>query len=113
MPRIKPYRPDFMAYGPHITVSKGNPLTFGEPEQTEADDEDGMPTYRYYESTNILGKLFRAINEQKIFSNIQKSSQPRGTKSSLLYWTRKHIAENLGIRLIDPHMERARGIRDE
>jgi len=113
MPRSSGYRPDFMAYGPHITVLKDKPLTFSRQTEIEADDEDYTPVYKYYESTKILGKLYRAIDEQKIFSSIQKTSWSRCSRESVLQGIYSHLVENDVMGLVAPHFERARGIRDE
>lgn len=111
---MKPYRPDFMAYGPHITVSKDKALAFSEPEEIEVDDEDHTPIYKYYESPKILGKLFRAINEREIFSNVQRTGQPRGSETSVLLGIYDYLDMKADVlRLATPHMQRARGICDE
>jgi hypothetical protein len=113
MPKFSQYRPDFMAYGPHITVLKNKPLAFSAPEKAEIDDEEDTPTYKYYESDKILGKLFRAIDEGEIFADIQKTRKPRSTGTSIFQVILNYFEKNGTLSLLGRHMERARGIRAE
>lgn len=113
MPKFNAFRPDFMAYGPHITVLKNKPLTLNAPEKAELDDEEDTPTYKYYESDKILGKLFRAIDEREIFADIQKTWKPQTLGISIFRVILNYIEDNCMFSLLNPHMERARGIRAE
>lgn len=73
MPRYSRCRPDFMAPGPHVTIIKKEAITFVEsPSWAEDYDEDDFQEYRYYESENINGKLYRAIDEREVFKDIQQ-----------------------------------------
>src|SRR3954451_13977565 len=77
LPKYSPWRPDFEAPGPHVLIEKRDGISFEsvpERDPDNADDEDDFTRYRYYESDKILGKLYRAIDERKIFSEIQKRS---------------------------------------
>lgn len=79
MPRYAKTRPDFLAPGPRVLVAP----TLGfdgesDEESVENDDVDqdsSVPQYRYYESHKVLGQLYRAIDEHKIFEQIQDQSR--------------------------------------
>ena len=43
------------------------------------EDEDSVPVYKYYKSLKILGKLYRAIDEEKIWNdNVRANRSPQG-----------------------------------
>lgn len=94
-------------------VRKDKSLAFSAPERAEPDDEDDTPTYRYYESDKILGKLFRAIDEHEIFADVQQS-KTRKAGNAVLSGILKYIERNCAIHLVKSYyMGRARGIREE
>jgi len=73
MPKFIPIRPDFMATGPNIKIEKKEGLLLEQSDiRAEHNDEEDFTPYRYYESTKILGKLYRAIDEHDIFSDLHK-----------------------------------------
>jgi hypothetical protein len=76
LPKYSPWRPDFEAPGPYVRIEpKG--VDFDSPidrNLDNADDDDDFSRYRYYESDKILGKLYRAIDERKIYQEIKKRS---------------------------------------
>lgn len=75
MPRFEPVRPDFMAPGPNIKIEKKDGLLVEQPSTQSPDEqseEEDFTPYRYYESPKILGKLFRAIDEHEIFSDLHR-----------------------------------------
>lgn len=78
IPRYNPYRPDFEAPGPYVTIEKKEGITFEAPSGRDADeigdDDEDFTNYRYYESDKILGKLYRAIDERKLFNEIKQRS---------------------------------------
>ncbi|KAK5049094.1 hypothetical protein LTR84_005517 [Exophiala bonariae] len=113
MPRFSSCRPDFMAFGPHITVTKGKPLAFSVSEDAEPDDEDDKPIPRYYESDKILGKLYRAIDEHEIFTDVQQSNTPPKVTKSVLGGILEYIKQNCELSFVESYMNRARGIRAE
>jgi hypothetical protein len=85
LPRGNPWRPDFEAPGPHVTIEKNDGIvfeshTFRDPLEQE-DEDDEFSSYRYYESHKVLGKLYRAIDEQAIFAEIQNRSAAHGASS--------------------------------
>ena len=62
-----------MAPGPHVIVQRNKPLSFDErPENSNTNDDDDAPPFEYYPSDKILGKLYRAIDERKIFEDVQQ-----------------------------------------
>ena len=70
IPRAPPYRPDFMAPSPSVKVEKG----IKRPEEPEALQAGGKQRYRYYESDKLLGKLYRAIDEDLFFQDLEDDS---------------------------------------
>jgi hypothetical protein len=78
MPRYDPWRPDFEAPGPHVKIEKKGGVVFEAPANRDpdspGDDDDDFTSYRYYESDKILGKLYRAIDERKVFNEIKQRS---------------------------------------
>jgi hypothetical protein len=75
MPKYSNWRPDFEAPGPHVTIEDREGIFFEDSKyrdpDEQGDDDDDFTTYRYYESEKILGKLYRAIDERKIFQDIK------------------------------------------
>ena len=85
LPRSTPWRPDFEAPGPHVTIESRSGISFElAPEQDAdyADDDDDFVKYRYYESDKVLGKLYRNIDERAIFAEIQERSQTYATDNT-------------------------------
>jgi hypothetical protein len=87
-PRSKRFRPDFMAPGPRYKIEQQG-IQFGdeenlvgmedeEPDVVTALDPEGAHM-RYYESQRILGRLYRAIDEQKFLEELQKQSRTTPT----------------------------------
>jgi len=85
LPRYNPWRPDFEAPGPYVTITKNDDLFF-EPPRTQSsqfgDEDDEFVGYRYYQSNKILGKLYRAIDERKIYEEIRQRSHVNGSDFS-------------------------------
>lgn len=82
LPKWPKYRPDFQAAGPRVLIEKN--INFEEVDsatQSEEDEEvDEVASYSppkpiYYESEKILGKLYREIDEQKFFEELQRQSR--------------------------------------
>ena len=82
LPRWPKYRPDFQAAGPRVLIEKD--INFEEVDSTRHPEEDeeveevasySPPMPRYYESGKILGKLYREIDEQKFFEELQRQSR--------------------------------------
>ncbi|KAL2131949.1 hypothetical protein VTI74DRAFT_4404 [Chaetomium olivicolor] len=72
LPRSGRWRPDFLVPGPQITIHNRSAVEMDQDvaRQNDEDDEDSEegPYYRYYASDKILGKLYRSIDEQKIWA---------------------------------------------
>ena len=112
MPKVIPIRPDFMARrAKHQNREKEGLLV----EQTsnqrpdDQDEDEDFTTYRYYESTKILGKLFRAIDEHEIFSDLH---QYRMTSTSLLDELWRHVQHKCRLVHWRQHLNEAREIKD-
>ncbi|PQE18699.1 hypothetical protein CJF30_00009697 [Rutstroemia sp. NJR-2017a BBW] len=76
MPKNILWRPDFMAPGPHVKISKlgAGGVQLGEllaPTEPTDDLDDDVSNIKYYESPKILGKLYRAIDERQVFADIK------------------------------------------
>jgi len=49
-----------------------------DPANSKEDEEDAAPNYQYYKSEKILGKLYREVDEKKVWSSIQRSASADG-----------------------------------
>ncbi|KAI0025215.1 rna-dependent rna polymerase [Xylariomycetidae sp. FL0641] len=72
MARLKKtkYRPDFLAPAPPANVIGRNDISFELPLpnwSNQDEDDDAGPRFAYYKSEKILGKLYRQIDERKIW----------------------------------------------
>ncbi|CAI4220129.1 unnamed protein product [Parascedosporium putredinis] len=73
MPNYKArFRPDFLSPAPLTQVYDRGQIEFLDPSDDRADEEDGPPNHTYYRSEKILGKLYRNVDEKKIWSSIHK-----------------------------------------
>lgn len=115
MPKFIPVRPDFMAPGPDVKIEKKEGLLL---EQTspqipddQNEDEDFTP-YRYYESTKILGKLFRAIDEHEIFGDLHRYRMASSSRITLLdkLWT--YVKQKCRLIHWRQHLVEAQEIKD-
>ncbi|KAL3481235.1 RNA dependent RNA polymerase-domain-containing protein [Aspergillus californicus] len=117
MPRVgSHYRPDFLAPGPQAYVHDKEEIKL-EPYYIHPhpnDDEGSGPVYKYYRSEKILGQLYRAIDEHKIWSEeIRTSTKPNPTA----FW--KKMIDALTVRCLtlgasvtwQDHVNTARQIR--
>jgi len=116
MPRFNPVRPDFMAPGPNIKIEKKEGLLV-EQSSTQAqdepkDDDDDFTSYRYYPSTKILGKLYRAIDEHDIFSDLHKYRIAPNTTTTLLDRVWNHVSQKCRLIHWHHHLTEAQDIRD-
>ncbi|KAF2500834.1 RNA-directed RNA polymerase [Lophium mytilinum] len=114
-------RPDFMATGPRVFVeSKGAVL-----EDADEDDEEIDPVraldpdqrkFRYYESDNVLGRLYRAIDEAKFFEQMQKDSRTmkaKDPKNSLMEKLLQHVKREAAGLQYAQYAELARTLREQ
>ncbi|KAI9007106.1 RNA dependent RNA polymerase-domain-containing protein [Gaertneriomyces semiglobifer] len=81
LPRPSEARPDFMSPMPLVAVGKGGSgrerirLESVKLERDDNDDDaEDLWTFAYYESNKILGKLYRAVNEEDILHDLQSSN---------------------------------------
>lgn len=94
MPKSSNVRPDFQAPGPRVLIEnaiKIEDIDAEDDDEDEEDPEETAPATRYYESPKVLGKLYRAIDEQDFFTAIQRQSQA----------SRSYQQSSLAIRLWD------------
>jgi hypothetical protein len=126
MPKCSPFRPHFMAPGPHVEILKDKPISFEEAksrnnDNLDDDDDEDFTPYKYYPSSKILGKLYSAIDEREIFGRVQQnrleqSLQQRrasNTARSVLESVWDYVNSRFPLIILDDHLDRARGIRDE
>lgn len=78
------YRPDFLAPAPLTHIQDRSTIVFDAPNAPVADEDDddtiSAPSFQYYYSEKILGRLYREIDEKKIwFENIKIPYQKPGT----------------------------------
>lgn len=117
LPRYSPWRPDFEAPGPHVQIMKKENIEFDDPISLDEymDDEDnGVTRYRYYESNKILGKLYRAIDERKIFKEMQARSRNDGDHdgSTLMHAVWGYVEERCQLIQWKHKVEWARSLRE-
>ncbi|TVY73467.1 putative RNA-dependent RNA polymerase [Lachnellula suecica] len=114
IPKVNPVRPDFMAPGPNIKIEKKEGLLVESTtaaEEDRDDDEDFSP-YRYYESDKALGKLFRAIDEHQIFSDLRKFSTISSGGQTLMDKVWAHVSRKCQSIQWKHHLPEATQIRD-
>jgi hypothetical protein len=72
LPRSTKWRPDFLAPGPSIMIHDKSAIAMDDhvasQDKDGDDDDDDGPRHRYYGSDKILGQLYRAVEEQKIWA---------------------------------------------
>lgn len=80
LPRADRFRPDFLAPGPEAHVLDLSAIELDKYIlEEEEEDSYSSPRHRYYRSEKILGRLYRAINEQDIWNDQIKSKvRPSG-----------------------------------
>jgi len=117
LPRCSKWRPDFFAPGPLITIHDKSAITMDEglapKDDEDEEDDEGGPRHRFYASDKILGKLYRAVDEQKIWAeDIRMSVMAKGPS----VWDELLTALTERVRAIGPlewhhRLEQAHGIR--
>ncbi|KAG8162744.1 hypothetical protein KVR01_007222 [Diaporthe batatas] len=87
-PRPNRFRPDFLASGPDCRVVDKSEIELDQYIIEEAADEEedqfSRPRHVFYKSEKLLGHLFRAIDEQRIWQQDIKSKVPATGGSS--FW---------------------------
>lgn len=59
------------------------------------DDDDEMKPLQYYKSQKILGKLYRAIDEDKFLKELGRFFGPLQRDTDFLYVLAKHIGSKI------------------
>ena len=124
LPRSSFVKPDFQAPGPRVLIDNTIDLSPGElpgnisdEEEIEELDKISQPRTRYYQSQKVLGKLYRAIDEQKFFQQLQSQTRiPRGAlggdRSHLdAVWA--YVQEKTALIQWEHHLDLARDIKEE
>ena len=78
LPKHNRCRPDFLLPGAHVTIAKGLRVE-------DIDEREGPSSnmgYTYYESLKTLGFLYRSIDEQEFFQELQNTSRQYQQASS-------------------------------
>lgn len=78
MPKSSNVKPDFQAPGPRVLIEnsvKLEDLDVQDDDEDEDELQETIPATRYYTSQKVLGKLYRAIDEQDFFTAIQRQSK--------------------------------------
>ncbi|KAK8095079.1 hypothetical protein PG997_001764 [Apiospora hydei] len=98
------FRPDFMAPSAPMNIKRRTEISFEEEviEPTGDDDEEtDSPRYTYYESDKILGLLYRAIDEKKIWHDSVRVNSKRvagpAVWNALITLIESECAQKMGI----------------
>ena len=63
-----------MATGPRVHIADSIEILEEKAEITIEEDDDEQPEMRYYKSRNILGTLYRSVDEQEFLETLKQSS---------------------------------------
>ncbi|KAI3400992.1 hypothetical protein diail_697 [Diaporthe ilicicola] len=89
LPRANKFRPDFLAPGPEARVVDKSTIELDdyilEPAADDEEDQYNRQRHVYYTSEKLLGHLYRAIDEQKIWREDVRSKVP-ATGGSSSFW---------------------------
>lgn len=112
------FRPDFLAPVPPTKLLNKADIVFDEQyllQEEGNDDEGAAPTFRYYESDKILGHLYRAIDEKKIWDeNVRighKNTDGPGVWASFLDKVLEQCKDRIGSIDWKSQLDQARHIR--
>ena len=125
LPRSKRFRPDFMAPGPRYRIEKRG-IQFLDEEALEGMDEEepdvvtaldpDSAQIQYYESTRVLGRLYRAIDEQNFLEELQKqsrtSSKDVDTRATLINKVWQYALRQTHLVQWAQHKDQARDIKE-
>ncbi|KAK1596563.1 RNA-dependent RNA polymerase [Colletotrichum navitas] len=68
IPKAPRFRPDFLAPAPPAQLYDRTHINFLDEDEGVDDDEDAQgPNHKYYKSENVLGQLYRNVNEKQIW----------------------------------------------
>lgn len=98
------FRPDFMAPAPPTHLQNRTEIIFDAPTRPAADEyndeeEDSGPGFRYYLSDKVLGQLYRAINEQKIWNESVRIDRRQGDANEVWSRFQSYVIEQCDDRL--------------
>ncbi|KAI9929614.1 hypothetical protein MW887_001088 [Aspergillus wentii] len=85
IPWMNRFRPDFLAPGPQTELCDKSEIDLSAPVvPAKSDEDEGIgPPHKYYKSEKLLGKLYRAVDERRIWYEDVRIDR----KSSLLsFW---------------------------
>ncbi|KAA8913017.1 RNA dependent RNA polymerase-domain-containing protein [Sphaerosporella brunnea] len=102
LPPASRAKPDFMAPGPRVLISKEKGLQ--EPAHEIDDDEDTL-VQTWYPSDKILGKLYRAIKENEFLADVRNDLRPSRPKDLLLILWNYFLQELKKMKLSPPWVE--------
>ncbi len=114
-----------MAPGPDMEIIEDKPISFDDEQLSNvrnAGGDDDAPTFRYYRSKKILGRLFDAVDEKKIFNGVKQTTTEHSMHKSDRDWSRSesmlqviwcHIRGKTESIDWKSQVVRARGIRGE
>ncbi|KIW00874.1 uncharacterized protein PV09_07630 [Verruconis gallopava] len=130
MPRIdKTWRPDFMAPSPKVKIEKAqDPLAIAFDDAKDPNNQYGGERAaledpvaaldpnerktRYYKSTRILGKLYRMVDEQGFYKELQSQTAGKHRGESVLLAVLKYAKRaTVGI-AYEQHLQAAREVRE-
>lgn len=120
MPRHSNVKPDFQAPGPRVLIEENINLEEDSDDDDydnkDENDEESMPRVRYYESHKILGKLYRAIDEHRIFEQIQRDSRlPKAalmTDKNILNSVLKYVQKSTALIQFSHYIEFANDVKE-
>jgi hypothetical protein len=101
-----------------VQIEKKHGISFEDPDDRDpdelGDEDDDFSHYRYYESHKILGKLYRAIDERKIFEDIKHraSSQNMNSRSTVIDEVWVYVKQTCSLIQWEHHRGWAKDIRD-
>ncbi|KAL9009961.1 MAG: hypothetical protein Q9173_005055 [Seirophora scorigena] len=117
MPKASNVRPDFQAPGPRVLIQnaiKIEDIDAEDDEEDEEDPEESAPATKYYESPKVLGRLYRAIDEQDFFTAIQRQSQASISQqhSSLAVRVWDYVKHKAALIQYQHYLDFAREVKD-
>lgn len=103
-----------MAPGPHVSIDKK--LKYEDVVSTYSLglSDDGSGVYRYYESKRVLGTLYRAIDEQGFFLNLQEKllKQGRRIDEPLITKLWRYVSREVILLQWHQHIDWARNMKE-
>lgn len=111
-------RPDFMASGPRVQIDNNVDFLDEQDGNLEDDEFETTVQMKYYQSGKVLGKLYRAIDEQSFLMDLRALSQASGQRQGkdlsddLLPSVWKVIKEQTVLMQWDHHLDFAQNLRE-